>query len=108
MINRREFIKILGAASLIPSVAIAGSGISGERLYIGERDVFSAYEKKFCLECQKAGLKSKVYLDMCSATLVHCGNGYWDEEGNFHPPEPCNTTTCSYHCSNGHSWEEKY
>ena len=60
-----------------------------------------------CPECRELGLKSTVTGGgWGTTTLMYCGGGHWDEGGNFHPPEPCNTTTRYYECSNGHSWAE--
>ena len=62
--------------------------------------------KKFCPECVKQGLKSTISIGMCMSTAMWCGNGHYDENGNFHPPNECNYTSCEYKCSNGHSWAE--
>ena len=59
-----------------------------------------------CPECKELGLKSTVTQLYGTTTLLNCGNGYWDEDGNYHAPEPCNTTTIHYECSQGHSWTE--
>ena len=64
------------------------------------------YSLKFCPICQKEGLKSKVYIGWCTITALNCGNGHYDEDGHYHPPEPCNTMTCEYTCSNDHPWSE--
>lgn len=63
-------------------------------------------EKKFCPICQKEGKKSTVRQTGAYSTLAYCGNGFYDEDGNFHPPRDCNQTTFSYSCSNGHTWSE--
>lgn len=56
-----------------------------------------------CSECIKEGRTSKVYIGGCMATLAACGSsGYYDEAGVYRPPSPCNTTSCSWECSNGH------
>ncbi|GAH86400.1 unnamed protein product [marine sediment metagenome] len=57
-----------------------------------------------CPECEKNGLKSKVYVGTSSTTLL-ASYPYYDEEGNYHCDDP-NTITTSYSCSNGHSWSE--
>lgn len=57
-----------------------------------------------CPICKLEGKKSIVEPGMCSMTLMFCGNGYYDEDGNFHAPNDCNKTTCSYSCSNGHKF----
>jgi hypothetical protein len=63
---------------------------------------------RFCPECKKAGLKSTVNRgEGMTCTLGHCGSGHWDENGKYHPPEPCNACTVYYECSRGHSWTEK-
>jgi len=62
--------------------------------------------KKFCPVCQKDGLKSRVYIGGCTITALWCGNGHYDEDGDYQPPEPCNKSACDYSCSNGHSWSE--
>lgn len=62
------------------------------------------YSKKFCPECKKKGLKSKVYIGSMTSTLM-AGSQYYDEEGNYHYNDPNHTTTY-YSCSNGHKWSE--
>ena len=57
-----------------------------------------------CPECQKQGLKSKVYVGSSTTTLL-AFQPYYDEEGNYHYDDP-NTIYTSYSCSNGHSWTE--
>jgi hypothetical protein len=56
-----------------------------------------------CSICAKEGKKSKVYMDgFGSCTPVGCGPGYYDEDGKWVPPPPCNTCTYEGHCSRGH------
>lgn len=62
--------------------------------------------KKFCPVCLATGQKSTISIGACMTTAMWCGNGYYDEDGNFHAPKECNKSTCDYTCSNGHSWAE--
>ena len=62
--------------------------------------------KRFCPECQKAGLKSTVQELHATRTLLHCPVT-WDEDGNEHHHDS-NITTQHYSCSQGHSWTEKH
>jgi hypothetical protein len=94
--SRRGFIKGLATTAILPALAFADDNTT---------DVW-ILNKKFCPECQKLGLKSKVFIGGCTSTLLNCGSGYYDEDGDYHPPDPCNTTTCEYTCSNGHTWME--
>ncbi len=59
----------------------------------------------FCLECQKEGKKSKLYI---GTSLVTCMGftPYYDEDGVYQHNDP-NTTTTDYSCSNGHAWTER-
>ena len=57
-----------------------------------------------CPHCRALGLKSIVHIGSCMSTALFCGNGHYDEDGNYHPPENCNSTSCSYICSNGHKF----
>ena len=57
-----------------------------------------------CPECEKLGLKSKIFVGASSSTLL-AAMPYYDEEGNYHYND-LNTTSTSYTCSNGHSWTE--
>jgi hypothetical protein len=59
-----------------------------------------------CPICKAEGKLSTVSVGMCMTTAMFCGNGYYDEQGNFHAPEQCNSTTCEYTCSNGHHFSE--
>lgn len=63
-----------------------------------------------CSICRQFNLKSTVTVvdGGCTSTLMACGGGVYDEEGAYHPPTPCNTTTCSRHgsCSRGHRIQE--
>lgn len=56
-----------------------------------------------CPICVKEGKKSYVYEGACVSTLMGTYSWY-DEGGKYHYSDP-NTTTCSYHCSEGHSFE---
>ena len=56
-----------------------------------------------CSHCKRMGWKSTVAgatLGRC--TLLGCGGGYYDENGQFHPPTPCNVCSAETQCSNGH------
>ncbi len=63
-----------------------------------------ALEEGRCGACKRWGTTSTVMMDGFGAcTLLHCGSGYFDEKGVFHPPTPCNTCTYGGRCSRGHS-----
>ena len=57
-----------------------------------------------CPDCVKEGKNSIVYIGMSTTTTMNCGNGSYGENGRYIPPPPCNTTTTSYTCSNGHDF----
>ena len=54
-----------------------------------------------CKECEKQGLKSKVYPGTSWCTCL-AWQPYYDEDGKYHNKNP-NTTTTTYRCSNGHT-----
>jgi len=60
-----------------------------------------------CPKCKATRHQSRVYPGVCSSTLMFCGSGYYDINGNFVPPSECNKMTCSYSCSLGHSFTEE-
>lgn len=56
-----------------------------------------------CSICQKLHIKSTVVMNAYgSCTLMFCGPGYYDEEGKYVAPKPCNTCAYEGNCSNGH------
>jgi hypothetical protein len=61
---------------------------------------------KFCWQCQHAGLKSKVHYEGSSGTALSRPRSYWDEEGRLHNHNS-NKTKHTYHCSEGHVWNEE-
>lgn len=60
----------------------------------------------FCPECQKLGLRSRVYPGVGTVTLLYCPP-FYDEEGRMHHHD-LNTTTQDFICSNGHSWSRDF
>lgn len=60
--------------------------------------------KKFCPECQKQGLKSRITVGSTYMTLAAVHH-YYDEDGNYQVEDP-NYTYTEYTCSNGHHWKE--
>ena len=58
--------------------------------------------KMFCPQCQKEGLKSCVYEEGGTSTLVGF-IAYYDEDGNYHKNDP-NIHTLYYSCTQGHKW----
>jgi len=81
-------------------------------LFAGEPCTLSPVEPwdGICPCCKAEGRTSTVRADgFCTTTAMYCGGGYYDEQGGYHEPAPCNTTTRGYNCSNGHafarSWE---
>ncbi len=60
--------------------------------------------KKFCLECQKLGKRSLIYIGMSTRTLL-AWQPYYDEDGVLHDNDP-NKTTTHYSCSEEHKWME--
>ena len=114
--KRRTFIMGIAACLLAPvSKAFGFDEIENGNVYTLENnyDEFDSSpnnprralrERKFCPQCQEEGLKSQVYMGVCTSTLVGCLS-YWDEDGNFHSDD-CNTTICTYYCSNGHTWND--
>jgi hypothetical protein len=57
-----------------------------------------------CPICKAEGKRSTVHGGMGIVTLADCGNGYYDEDGVYHNPDPCNTGTYYYECSEGHNF----
>lgn len=55
-----------------------------------------------CPECQRLGLKSKVFPGSSSRTLMYCPP-FYDKEGRFHDHDR-NISATDYSCSNGHKW----
>ncbi len=65
--------------------------------------------QKFCPQCKKEGLTSSIHASgWTGCTLMYCGGEWWDDEGNPHYPEPCNTCSQGYSCSQGHEWSESW
>lgn len=60
------------------------------------------FGREFCSQCQKEGLKSRVYRGMGARTLMGT-HEYWDENGYYHYEDP-NYTSWNMWCSNGHKW----
>ena len=58
-----------------------------------------------CPKCKNLGLKSKVYLNYSSSTLLGSSAGYWDEDGNWVDPIDSNTYETYYSCSSGHRFK---
>lgn len=73
----------------------------------GYDDMLDLSPRVICPVCKEEGKKSIVYPVAMLCTTMHCGNGYYDENGRFHPPKPCNYCTHHYRCSNGHEWTAK-
>ena len=55
-----------------------------------------------CLECQREGVRSKVFVGVMTSTLMHCP-GFYDEEGVYHIHD-MNEITTSYTCARGLCW----
>lgn len=85
---KRNILRLFDALVIVMLLAFSVSAV----------EVFDG----ICPICKSEGKTSKVYPGPCSTTAMFCGNGYYDELGKYHFPEPCNTTTCEYLCSNGH------
>lgn len=62
------------------------------------------HPRKKCEACQEQKLKSKVFCDGETRTLLGW-KPYYDEEGVYHSHNPNNAQEC-YKCSNGHMWVE--
>ena len=60
-----------------------------------------------CPVCIEEGKKSTVIPGVWNTTLMYCGSGHYDENGQFHPPDDCNTSSATFTCSNGHSFGVK-
>lgn len=60
-----------------------------------------------CPQCVMEHKKSTVTVGSSMVTAVYCGSGYYDEDGYFHAPEPCNTATTEYRCSRGHTFTKE-
>ena len=56
-------------------------------------DEIAQYAKEHKTKCRSDGM------GIC--TLKHCGSGYYDENGEFKTPEPCNSCAASYYCDDG-------
>lgn len=61
--------------------------------------------KPICDQCKNENKKYTVTEPTGGfVTLMAIQPGYWDEEGEYHPPYNPNRTTYTYTCSNKHSW----
>lgn len=60
-----------------------------------------------CPRCVQAGTPHTVTMGMATVTLIASSPGYWNEKDQWVPPSPINTRTTTYHCSNGHTWQEE-
>lgn len=60
-----------------------------------------------CQQCQQEGKRSTVTAPGCGVTTAMMGHDYYDEAGKYHNHDP-NTTSVTYHCSNGHQWISAY
>ena len=56
----------------------------------------------FCPVCQEQGLKSRVYPEGTTSTLI-AHQPYYDEDGKWVGNDP-NTVTQGFRCSRGHRW----
>lgn len=57
-----------------------------------------------CPTCKEKDMRSRVYSQGTSSTLLGWSPGYYDEDGNYvENPDP-NRHTTTYLCSNGHQW----
>ncbi len=56
-----------------------------------------------CPTCVEQDLKSKVYSEGATKTLLGGGGTFWDENGAKHHHDP-NRVTSYYRCSNNHRW----
>lgn len=57
-----------------------------------------------CKECEKLGLKSKVYSSTKAVTCMG-SSPFYDENGKYHYHD-MTTIFTDYQCSNGHDWTE--
>lgn len=57
-----------------------------------------------CPDCVKENKKSSIQIGMTTSTCMYFPP-FYDEEGEFHSHDS-NGTSTSYHCSNGHSFNE--
>jgi len=103
VIKRRDLICVIICGVIILIAIILGMGCAHAGYTTLEWDDPLDF-KKFCPVCQEEGKTSKVYPGGCQTTLAYCP-GYYDEDGNFHNGG-CNTTTCTYSCSNGHIFHD--
>lgn len=60
----------------------------------------------FCPVCRERGLKSMVYPQGGSVTLMNCPS-FYDEDGKYHAHDS-NTHSAAYTCSLGHAWERNF
>ena len=59
-----------------------------------------------CSACVRAGVKSMIWVGTCSSTLAWCPP-YYDENGKYTIPPPCNRSICVHQCSNWHRVAEE-
>ena len=59
-----------------------------------------------CPECVEEGKGSIVIMGLQTKTLMHFAP-FYDKEGRCHTHDR-NTTTQSFSCSNGHTWQEGF
>lgn len=59
-----------------------------------------------CPYCRAEGKKSTVHLPATSTVTMLPVDQFYDEQGRFHAHDP-NVETATYHCSQGHVWDQK-
>lgn len=72
--------------SVIKAVLVVILGVVTSGFCVGETIYYSSIE-----ECSKN--HKRCYEGGCRSTLLHCGDDYY-ENGQWHSPPNCNTTTC--------------
>lgn len=55
-----------------------------------------------CPDCVKQGLRSKLFVERTTMTAMNCGEGHYDEQGQWVSPPDCNYVTTECACSEGH------
>lgn len=98
---RKLAIILLFPFLMATSAGVTTSGVSFNSEGGGVDVTKSIFNGK-CPICEEANQKSIVEVESCHSTLL-AGSSYYDEDGVYHYNDP-NTTTCSYRCSNGHTF----
>lgn len=91
---------MLSRRIILPMMIVAGFMVSSGTMTVS---VTAMLIDGKCSNCMNLGLKSTVEcLRTPVCTVMFCGYGLYDEDGEYHLPKKCNSCTQNCKCSNGH------